>query len=242
MPWRQPRSRRHYKVSSAMRIQRAYRRHRARDHRKLGKYLRAGTSVRTGFLSVQQKVLDTSFQIPGGLNPTGIIKKYEFKAEDITQWSTMSQLFDQYRINGVKLTFLPTTYSAPTQNQSGTFASSIDLDGDNTISTFPQLLQCSNTKTSPWSGTGGLTPYKSVFLRPRCHDAIITDLDATTGQPSGFNAGLANRKQWLDISDRGKTVHYGLNVGWYFGASGDLNEPQELQVVITYYVQFRKVR
>ena len=219
---------------AASKIQRMFR-------RKRGKYMRAGTSVRTGHLSVQQKVLDTSFELPGGPSPTGIIKKYSFKASDITQFSTMSQLFDQYRINGVKLTFLPTTYSSPTQNQSGTFASSIDLDGDNVITTFPQLLQCSNTHCSPWSGTGGLTPYKSIYLRPRAHDALITELDAT-GQPSAFSAGLANRKQWLDISDRGETTHYGLNVGWYFGASGLLNEPQELQVIITYYVQFRKVR
>lgn len=218
---------------AAGKIQHAWRRRR--------KFMRKGTSVRTGFLSVQQKVLDTSFSLPGGPSPTGIIKKYEFKASDIYQWPNISLLFDQYRINGVKLTFLPTTYSAPTQNQSGTFASSIDLDGDNTITTFPQLLQCSNTKTSPWSGTGGLTPYKSIFLRPRAHDAMITELDAT-GQPASFSNGLANRKQWIDISDRGNTTHYGLNVGWYFGASGLLNEPQELQVIITYYVQFRKVR
>ncbi len=219
-------------------IQRAWRYRARRGGRK---YLKAGTSVRTGFLSVQQKVLDTSFTIPGGPNPTGIIKKYSFKAADITQWSTMSQLFDQYRINGIKLTFLPTTFTGPTQNQSGTFASSIDLDGDNVISTFPQLLQCANTRTSAWSGTGGLTPYKKIFLRPRAHDAMITELDAT-GQPASFSNALASRKQWIDISDRGLTTHYGLNVGWYFGASGLLNEPQELQVVITYYIQFRKVR
>lgn len=235
MPWKQPRRRKHYRISSAMRIQRAYRKHRNR------RYMKSGTSVRTGFLSVQQKVLDTSFTLPGIPNPTGIIKKYSFQAADIAQWSTMSQLFDQYRINGIKLTFLPTTFSAPTQNQSGTFASSIDLDGDNVISTFPQLLQCANCKTSPWSGTGGLTPYKKIFLRPRAHDAMITELDAT-GQPASFSNALASRKQWIDISDRGLTTHYGLNVGWYFGGSGLLNEPQELQVIITYYMQFRKVR
>lgn len=242
MPYLNSRARKFRRKVMARKIQSRYRGYRQRRGKLPHRYLRAGSSVRTGFLEVQQKQLDTSFQIPAGPNPTGIIKKYEFKAEDVTQWNTFSLLFDQYRINGIKLTFLPTTNSDPTQTQSGTFAWSIDLDGDATIATFPQLLQCSNTHTSPWSGTGGLTPYKKIYLQPRAHDAIITDLDPVTGQPASFNSGLANRKQWLDISDRGKTVHYGLNVGWYFGSSGDMNTGQELQVIITYYLQFRKVR
>jgi hypothetical protein len=140
------------------------------------------------------------------------------------------------------MTFLPTTATpdADIVNPSGTFATSIDLDGDNIITTFPQLLECANSRTSAWSSQGGLTPYKKVFVRPRCHDALITDLDAT-GQPSTFSAGLASRKQWLDVSDRGLTEHYGLNVGWYFGL-GTLNADQELNVIFTYYIQFRKVR
>ncbi len=206
------------------------------------KYIRRGTSVRTGFLNVQQKELDTSFALEAGPQPTGIIKRYSFQAANLAQWATFASLFDQYRINGIKMTFLPTTATpdADVVNPSGTFATSIDLDGDNQITTFPQLLECSNTKTSAWSSQGGLTPYKTVFLRPRAHDALITSLDAT-GQPATFSAGLASRKQWIDVSDRGLTQHYGLNVGWYFGL-GALNADQELNVIITYYMQFRKVR
>ena len=227
-------TRRFRRNRAAGKIQRAFRRRR--------KYVRRGTSVRTGFLNVQQKYLDTSYALPAGPSPTGIIKKYSFRAADLSQWPTFASLFDQYRINGIKMTFLPTTASSDAEviNPSGTFATSIDLDGDNQITTFPQLLECANTRSSAWSSQGGLTPYKKVFLRPRCHDALITDLDAT-GQPSTFSAGLASRKQWLDVSDRGLTEHYGLNVGWYFG-NGLLNADQELNVVITYYIQFRKVR
>lgn len=221
------------RVRGARKIQRAWRRRR---------YVKRGTSIRTGFLDVQQKVLDTSFALEAGPAATGIIKKYEFKASDLAQWSTFASLFDQYRINGVKLTFLPTTAAsdATVTNPGATFATSIDLDGDNQISTFPQLLECANTKTSAWTSQGGLTPYKKVFLRPRAHDAMITELDAT-GQPASFTAGLASRKQWIDVSDRGNTIHYGLNVGWYFG-NAQVNFNQELNVIITYYIQFRKVR
>lgn len=222
------------RIRGARKIQRAWR------NRK--KYVKRGTSIRTGFLDVQQKVLDTSFALEAGPHPTGIIKKYSFQASDLAQWSTFASLFDQYRINGVKLTFLPTTAAsdATVTNPGATFAHSIDLDGDNQITTFPQLLECANTKTSAWTSQGGLTPYKKVFLRPRAHDALITELDAT-GQPANFSAGLASRKQWLDVSDRGNTTHYGLNVGWYFG-NAVVNANQELNVIITYYIQFRKVR
>lgn len=221
---------------AASRIQRAYRKRLAYK-----RYRRAGTSVRTGFLSVQQKVLDTSFIIPAGPAPTGIIKKYNFTADSINNWPILSQLFDQYRITAIKMTWLPTTNTNDQNNPGGTFATSIDLDGDQTISTFPQLLECSNTRTSAWSTAGGLTPYKKVFLRPRAHSAMITELDAT-GQPASFSNGLANPAQWIDMSDRGETTHYGVNVGWYFGNNALLSNPQELNCIITYYIQLRKVR
>ncbi len=237
MPIRHRRGRRAYMPNHryATKIQRAWRRRRR-------KYLPAKTSVRTGFLNVQQKELDTSFVLEAQPTPTGVIKKYNFQAANLTQWSTFASLFDQYRINGIKMTFLPTTAAsdATVTNPGATFAWSVDLDGDNQITTFPELLECSNAHTSAWTSQGGLTPYKKIFLRPRAHDALITSLDAT-GQPATFSNGLAARKQWIDVSDRGLTTHYGLNVGWYFG-NETINFDQHLNVIITYYMQFRKVR
>ena len=239
MPYRRYRARRSTKnARMATRIQRAWRRRKFRPR----PYISRATSVRTGFLNVQQKELDTSFVLEAQLAPTGIIKKYNFQAANLSQWSTFASLFDQYRINGIKMTFLPTTAAsnATTNNPGATFAWSIDLDGDNQISTFPELLECSNSHTSAWTSQGGLTPYKKIFLRPRAHDALITSLDAT-GQPATFSNGLASRKQWIDVSDRGLTTHYGLNVGWYFGNDA-IAQDQHLNVIITYYMQFRKVR
>ncbi len=241
MPYRRYRARRSTKnARMATRIQRAWRR---RGRRRLpAPYINKSTSVRTGFLNVQQKELDTSFVLEAQNAPNGVIKKYKFQAANLSQWSTLASLFDQYRINGIKMTFLPTTAAsnATVNNPAATFAWSIDLDGDNQISTFPELLECSNCHTSAWTSQGGLTPYKKIFLRPRAHDAMITSLD-NTGQPASFSVGLASRKQWLDVSDRGLTDHFGVNVGWYFG-NEVINQDQNLNVIITYYLQFRKVR
>ena len=204
------------------------------------RYKKNKTSIRTGHLSVQQKVFDQSLSIQAGNYPNGVIYSMDFKAADCPQFPTLSTLFDQYRINAVKVTMLPTTNQPAVSNPAATFASSIDLDGGTAPATFDELLQCSNARTSPWSAAGGLTPYKSVYCKPRFGNAVITEVNAQ-GQPAQFTIGLGNRKQWLDISDRGNTVHHGINFGWYFGQATVSNE-QSINMIITYYLQFRKVR
>lgn len=205
-----------------------------------GGSMRPGASVRTGFLSVRQKAVQNTV-LPSGPHPNGLLEEYIFQAADIPNFNVYAALFDQYRIKAVSLTFLPTTQTADTVNQGGTFASSVDLDGDLGITTFNQLLECANTKTSPWSTAGGMTPFKKVYLRPRANNAIITSINPATGQPASFTSQLANPNKWIDMTDKGQTVHYGLNVGWNFG-NNTLNADQDVQIIKTYYIQFRKVR
>jgi len=219
--------------ASATKIQRMYRRRKA-YRKKRG----AKTGVKTGFLKVIQKVLSQSIELPSGPSPTGIVEKLKFEIADIPQFSTYSALFDQYRLTGVKVTLLPTTNTNDTANVGGSFIWSIDLDGDTTITTFDDILQCSNSHTSPWSSTGGMTPYKKMFVRPRTRDALVRDI---CNNVPVLSTALGNSKQWIDLGDRGRTEHFGLNVGWYFG-NAQLNAPQELNMITTYYIQFRKVR
>lgn len=200
---------------------------------------RAGTSVKTGYLKVIQKVLDQVI-IPAGPHPTGVVQQHKFEISVIPQILTYSALFDQYRLNAVKMTFLPTTSTNDQANQGGTFISSIDLDGDTTITTFDDILQCSNSKTSPWSTAGGMTPYKSIYLKPRNRDALVRDVDPVTNVPT-FSTTLGPRNAWIDLGDRGLTEHFGLHTGWFFGGT-TLNVPQELNIITTYYIEFRKVR
>jgi len=151
------------KAVHAYRIQRAFRRHRYKKRN----MRRAKTGVKTGHLSVEQKVLSQSITLPSGPSPTGVVEKIKFEIADIPQFATYSALFDQYRLTGVKVTLLPTTNTNDNTNVGGTFIWSIDLDGDTTITTFDDILQCSNSHTSPWSTAGGMTPYKKMFVRPR---------------------------------------------------------------------------
>lgn len=188
----------------------------------------------TGYLAVKQKEI-TTLQIPGGPMPTGFVTNVTFNLTNMANITEYRRLFDQYRICAVKYTLLPTSNTNDQTNQGLTFCSSIDLDGGATPSTFPLLLERSNSKTSPWSTAGGMTPYKSIYLMPRYANVISSDLAAGT-----TSTGLGNRKQWLDLADP-DVIHHGLNLGWYSG-SGTLNFAQDINVVITYYVQFRKIR
>lgn len=224
---------RHGRRNAAARfIQAKYRGFKARQARR-----RAGTSVKTGYLKVIQKVL-TQELIPATPSPLGHVVKRKYEISEIPQFNTYSALFDQYRITGVKTTFLPTTNTNDQANVGGTFISSIDLDGDTTITTFDDILQCSNSHTSPWSTAGGMTPFKSVFLKPRNRDALVRDI--CNNVPT-LSTTLGPRNAWIDLGDRGTTEHYGLITGWYFG-NAQLNVAQELNVVTTYYIEFRKVR
>lgn len=233
MPRRYVLKRRHWMPhSSATKIQRFF-----RKRRRSRWSTRAKTGVKTGYLKVIQKVLSQE-ELPSGPHPTGFIVKRMYEISEIPQFATYSQLFDQYRITGVKTTFLPTTNTNDTANVGGTFCTSIDLDGDTTISTFDDMLQCSNSKCSPWSTAGGMTPYKKVFLKPRNRDALVRDI--SNGVPT-LSTTLGPPKAWIDLGDRGRTEHYGLITGWYFG-NAQLNAPQELNVITTYYIEFRKVR
>lgn len=199
---------------------------------------RAKTSVKTGFLKVIQKTLSQEIVLPATPQPTGFVQKLKFEIADIPQFATYSQLFDQYRLTGVKVTLLPTTNTNDTHNPGGSFIYSIDLDGDTHISTFDDILQCSNSHTSPWSTAGGMTPYKKMFVRPRTRDALVRDI---CNNAPVFATALGDSKQWIDLGDRGLTEHFGLNLGWYFGNT-QLGYEQELNMITTYYIQFRKVR
>jgi len=223
--------------ASARKIQRAWRRKRPWIHRRRNKR-RARTGVKTGHLSVEQKVLSQDITLPSGPLPTGYVQKLKFEIAEIPQFSTYSALFDQYRLTGVKVTLLPTTNTNDTANVGGSFIWSIDLDGDTTITTFDDILQCSNSHTSPWSSTGGMTPYKKIFVRPRTRDALVRDI---CNNVPVLSTALGDAGQWIDLGDRGMTEHFGINIGWYFG-NAQLNAPQELNMITTYYIKFRKVR
>lgn len=210
-----------------------YKKRRPRRYRRKMRIKRL-PNTSTGYFSVKQKEI-TTLTIPNGPMPTGFVQQIDFSLTNMANIAEYRRLFDQYRLCAVKYTLLPTTNTNDQTNQGMTFCSSIDLDGGVAPTTFPLLLERANSKTSPWSTAGGMTPYKKIYLKPRWANQLVAD--PTTGATA---TGLGNRKQWLDLANP-DVVHHGLHLGWFNGAA-TLNAPQIVNVVISYYVQFRKVR
>jgi len=209
--------------------------------RRFGRLRRAPVTASTGSLTCKQKVLDTAVAIPAGPLPTGFVSKLIFELDHLQQYSTFSSLFDQYRINAVKIQMLPTANTNDQSNAGGMFVSSIDLDDDTTITTFSDLLQCSNAKASAWSTAGGMTPYKQLYVRPRVQNLLNSGNVDGSGNPI-FTTSLLPRGKWIDMGDRGQTKHYGINIGWDINGGLGLNSSQNITIIATYYLQFRKVR
>lgn len=220
-PWRRP----HYR--------------RRRFYRKRRVFPR--TSAKTGSLTCKQKVLDSSHIIPAGGLPNGHVVKLAFELQDLQQYNTFNSLFDQYKINGIRVDLLATNNTNDITNAGGTFVSSIDLDSDSSITTFSDVLTCSNAKTSAWSAAGGLTPRKSVFLKPRAANLLYSGNVDAQGNAI-YTTSLQSRKEWIDMGDRGKTKFHGLILGWDINGGAGLVADQPINMIITYYLQFRKVR
>jgi len=222
----------------ATKIQRAFRRSRKRFTR----YGRGNPSKRTGFLPVKQKTLEKSFVIPSGTYPNGYPIQFAFNIKNLQNLNAFVRLFDQYRICGVSIKMFPQTNTDDTTNQALTLGTSIDLDGG-ALTTWNELIQCSNTKIANWSSAGGSVAHRSIYLAPRYRSVHVVD---PTTAPVTFGYNMGSKKRWLDLADQGETDHYGLNCVFLPPldtlGNRNLNQNMSVTVVETYYVQFRKLR
>lgn len=230
--------RRRYKHFYASKIQRAFRAKRSRFTR----YGRGVPTKKTGFLPVKQKTLEKSFVIPAGTYPNGYPVQFAFNIKNLQNLAALTRLFDQYRICGVSVKMFPQTNTDDTTNQALTLGTSIDLDGG-ALTTWNELIQCSNTKITNWSSAGGAVAHRSIYLKPRYRSVHVVD---PTTAPVTFGYNMGATKRWLDLADQGETDHYGLNCIWLPPLDNlgnrNLNANMSVTVVETYYVQFRKLR
>lgn len=204
-------------------------------YRKKSYKKRRRPSVRTGFLPVQQKDI-TTFTIPTNVL-NGYVQRYDFTISQLDNLPALTRLFDQYRIRKVTLQFNAQTFNDPTANPSMTCVSSIDLDGGVIPPNFETILQASNARVTQWGGTGSNNLKKFISLRPRYSNQIVKEI----GPPVLYSQTIGNRNSWIDLADQGLTEHHGVVVGWR-APSGTLNFAQEVTLITTYHLEFRKFR
>ena len=209
-----------------------------RRGRRMKMYRRPYASKRTGFLSIVQKDMSKSFELPAGSYPSGFIQRMIFNISNVVNLNELRRLFDQYRIRAVSVKLMGQSNTNDTVNPALTYASSIDLDGG-TVSTWNDLLACSNCKVGNWSNAGGNISTKSHYLKPRWRNTHVIDPTTT---PITYGNTMGSRSQWIDLADQGETDHYGLNVGFLTPPGVNMGFAQDVSVITTYYIQFRKVR
>lgn len=172
------------------------------------------------------------------LNPTGIgpvnvpaastfLGAYNFQLSQAGgNVGPFTQLYDQYRIKKIVWQLIPKWNSSDidTTNNGGNLpmvATCIDYDDSNTPAAFGDIIQRQNAKLHR-AGSKIITR----TLVP-CANFVV---DATTG------ALNAKKSPWLDIANI-SVPHYGIKLG----ITG-VAVPQDYEVVVKYYLQFRQVR
>lgn len=215
----------------------AYKRKRAsggrrRTRRRTTRRLRLTRGVtRSNLVSITRRVVFPEFTLP---NNTWYTTSYAFSLAQLPSYTDFTNLFEQYRINAVKLQFMPTFDSADLNfNPAGTGSvwtriprmyTIIDRDGNPQLSTENAMIQYGNVRqiTSP------LKPF-SVYIKAPCVQvATANNVTLVGGAPKG--------KQWIDC-DNYNIGHWGCALG---GIAGGTTSGQIIyQVVATFYMQFK---
>lgn len=217
---------------------RRYRRRRGgrralRRRRALMRRYRNPRNPNTGYLYVKQKATEditVPILAPGFLD----IHLKTFQLSDLTQpWGNV---FDQFRIKGVKCTFWATSNLPGVSTNPLMLYTSIDLDGQAVLpATEQELLQRANVKQRQLTFGGSNPQYHQHYVRPRTAKAIYSG----SAVPGVLSYGLDRRSTWLDIRSANAAPHYGL-IHAYVSPSG-LNAALPMRIQTTYYLEFRKV-
>lgn len=176
------------------------------------------------------------------LDPTTVlpdVRQTTFQLSDIPQVSTLVELFDMYKINGVayKLTLLQTTQGAPASCQ---VAIVRDYDGQSgaTASTWNELLERSNCKIHNLQA-GTTRNMAKCYITPKIANTVWQGAVA-----SGYTT--PGKKQWIDCGST-SVPHYSIITGInpYQGTNypnPGLSGTFVFQVELTYYLSFKQVR
>lgn len=166
---------------------------------------------------------------------------YQFQLNALPNYTEFTALFDEYKINAVKLTFVPAFAGGLDPNTALTSVASggvfletprmytlIDRDGDIQVSTENAMLENNNARIIRQPNQ----TFSIYIAKPNIQFEV-----ATTALV-GFAKAASKGGQWLDTANAG-VVHHGCAVGCHLEGS---SASQKWQVIATYYMQFRHAK
>lgn len=151
---------------------------------------------------------------------------FAFRLSDLPD-NTEFKLFDQYKITGVKLLFVPSVTNNGVANADfGNFLYYIDYDDNVAPVNIDQVYQKQSLKIrQPWG-----RPFK-IFLRPR--PALVAGIESV----SGNQKATLPTSMWMDtlVPD---ALYHGIQWAWTIAT---VNTP-EMSIYATYYFKCRGVQ
>lgn len=132
------------------------------------------------------KMDNITASITGGGVASGISAAYQFTLDSLPNYTEFTALYDMYKINAIKLTFVPTaseyinstTSGAPTPNGFQRFNSVLDFDDTAVPVSENDLLQYATLRNTP-----GWRPHTRYF-KPRILQTVDEIVGATLGSSS----------------------------------------------------------
>lgn len=217
----------------------------ARKYRKYGKRRfnisrSLAVARKTSLVNIKRSFLwpENFYVVPGGWRATA----YSFSLSSIaSSYTEFTNLFEQYRINGVKLTFIPQV-DAIDANQlnvnigagGGSVASvtvprlytAIDHDGNARTGSEQELLQYGNHRIIK----NPLRTFSIYVKHPRVQ---VATANATT-----LVGGAPKSKVWLDV-DNYNVQHWGAVIGGQIPFGAGTGPSITYTVICTMYMQFK---
>lgn len=171
------------------------------------------------------------------------IKNIAFRLQDVPQFTDFTNVYDSYRIRGVKVNLIPvnnvstwTQTTGMTGGQTGLFNagqfairsfSAFDPNNDGVgIVGLTGVQQVQEYQNSKW------TPYNRIhkrYVKPRI----------TLTSPDGSNGiNIVGKQPWVQCADNGQTIHYGMP--FVIDPTAIPSGTVMYKVEATYYMQFAR--
>lgn len=154
---------------------------------------------------------------------TGTSRAYSFALSDVPGFATYTDLYDFYKIVGVKIMFVPRQTEQNNQIYLGMFHYVVDYNDSNAVDSAEEIMSRQGSRMRYMVGR----PF-SLYVKPR-----IAAMAYESGGSTGY---YAERPRWMNTND--PTVpHYGLKVFLTQPSVGTTTD-----VYLTYWVRFKGVK
>lgn len=223
----------------AYRRRRGYRRRRTYRRRRLTRkrsYRRGRRSYRRGrrqdgqYVNVCRQTDFANWVMPAG--QTVDYRAFVFSLTDMPGYTQFTTMYDQYRINKIKVTFIPmcdivTAGDSSSGTQKGRICFKSDFDDATTPTSILEILNSTHSKCRSYPKNFSYTLIPTSL-------AVTYETDVTSGY-------APKRRQWIDCNDPVK--YYGLK-GFMeqFIVNSDVNKSMKYKVYARYWVTFKNMR